>query len=400
MKKRIAFPQAILRKIQLMLLMTFLFVQAQAQGLSLITWEPVVEMDNMLFPSYIYGSSMVKGDLNNAKNHFGDLNGQIGAVIHRHAGSGNFKLVVEETEFFGESEISGFIGEEFETYEAFPDMRYHYDKLAEVTHPEPLIVTYRFYLDDELVGTGTEKVMVRSVNECPLVVENRKGKLKDQHWLYASYVNENHPRITDEILPKLTKTGITDNLIGYQGTDAQVMKEVFALWKELQDRDIHYSDISRGTITSKVLYQSVRSFESALNSSQANCIDGVVLMASVLYRMGIDPLIVLEPGHAYLGFYVNQPDEEGNRSMYFLETTMLGTKGLQQLDEEYGTALSAVRPETNNMEVQSSFDAFVNAIATATRTFKEHQDKFGVEDNFTVIDISKQRDRGVIALNI
>ena len=57
-------------------------------------------------------------------------------------------------------------------------------------------------------------------------------------------------------------------------------------------------------------------------SSPMNCVDGSVLLASVLQRIGLRTFIVLVPGHAFVGFYA---DPDAQRAMY-LETTLLGAK--------------------------------------------------------------------------
>ncbi|MFZ8431498.1 hypothetical protein ACO1MU_14375, partial [Staphylococcus aureus] len=65
--------------------------------------------------------------------------------------------------------------------------------------------------------------------------------------------------------------------------------------------------------------QHVRFIDDSVRVRQANCIDGTVLFASILRKIGIDPLIVLVPGHAFLGFYLDGQ----RRQIAFLETTMM-----------------------------------------------------------------------------
>jgi hypothetical protein len=63
----------------------------------------------------------------------------------------------------------------------------------------------------------------------------------------------------------------------------------------------------------------VRTIEDALQSKQANCVDGTVLMASILYRMGIKPVIMVTPSHCFLGYGI----DAAQTGICFLETTML-----------------------------------------------------------------------------
>jgi hypothetical protein len=60
--------------------------------------------------------------------------------------------------------------------------------------------------------------------------------------------------------------------------------------------------------------------QDALAHKTANCIDGTVLFASLLLRAGLQPVIVLVPGHAFLGWRTWSDAQEYE----FLETTKLG----------------------------------------------------------------------------
>ena len=95
-------------------------------------------------------------------------------------------------------------------------------------------------------------------------------------------------------------------------------------------RDVRYSSITATSVKAQtVASQHVRLIEESLNNSQANCVDGSVLLASALRKIGIEPFLVLVPGHCYVGFYVDEKKE----NMLAIETTMLGDA--YDEDEEY-----------------------------------------------------------------
>jgi hypothetical protein len=52
----------------------------------------------------------------------------------------------------------------------------------------------------------------------------------------------------------------------------------------------------------------------------ANCIDGAVMFASLFENLGMDPVIVLVPGHAYVGVRI----AENSNKFYYIETAMVG----------------------------------------------------------------------------
>ena len=67
--------------------------------------------------------------------------------------------------------------------------------------------------------------------------------------------------------------------------------------------------------------QRVRLPAEALKRKSANCLDGTLLMASLLEAASLNPGLVLVPGHAFLAWEM----QDGTREWDYLETTMVGT---------------------------------------------------------------------------
>jgi hypothetical protein len=82
----------------------------------------------------------------------------------------------------------------------------------------------------------------------------------------------------------------------------EVMMQVFAIWNVLQRKGIKYSDISSTTPSKFVVSQTVRFLDQSIDATQANCVDGSVLMASILQKIGINSHLVMVPGHCFLAF--------------------------------------------------------------------------------------------------
>ena len=113
--------------------------------------------------------------------------------------------------------------------------------------------------------------------------------------------------------------------MGYQGDSATVVRQVYALWNVLQRRGFKYSSISNSSLSSGVVAaQRVRTFDDALASSQINCLDGSVLMASLMRAINIVPILVRLPRHMFVGFYTDREMRHAN----YLETTMVGNVNL------------------------------------------------------------------------
>ena len=113
--------------------------------------------------------------------------------------------------------------------------------------------------------------------------------------------------------------------------------QIAAIYEALQNE--YYITYISSTISysgSETSSQRVKLPSDSINLASANCIDGTVLFASALENIGINPYIVLVPGHAFLAWGDGEGNVEG-----VLETTMVGNSefydayeyGLQQYNE-------------------------------------------------------------------
>jgi hypothetical protein len=142
----------------------------------------------------------------------------------------------------------------------------------------------------------------------------------DLSWIFAAYVDERDPAV-DRVLEAAQQSGIVDAFDGYRGGRDSVYRQVWAVWQALAARGIRYSaadpGIERGP---RVFSQRVQLPVQTWGTRSASCIDGSVLIASVLQRIGLRSFLVLVPGHAFVGFH---PDAGAGEAAY-LETTLLG----------------------------------------------------------------------------
>jgi hypothetical protein len=99
---------------------------------------------------------------------------------------------------------------------------------------------------------------------------------------------------------------------------------VCAIFTQLRNKGVKYSDLAAGSAihTDYLESQHIRFADEVLNSTQANCADGVVFFCSVLQKIGIKTWMIFEPGHVYLGFYLNDKKTQ----LALLETTFVGDK--------------------------------------------------------------------------
>ena len=152
---------------------------------------------------------------------------------------------------------------------------------------------------------------------------------------------------------------------------ANVEKEAKEIFNAVRKLGVSYvnSTLTFGQMSNP---QRVRlPFESLLEKS-ANCIDGTILLASIFENIGLEPLIILVPGHAFLGLRL-APD---SRETLFIETTLLGRSKLESLRDWSTAYTAAVKKGTE--EYNSYYSQSPNSIR--------------------IIDIKKARTNGIYPL--
>lgn len=147
----------------------------------------------------------------------------------------------------------------------------------------------------------------------------REGDTRiDLGWAFAAWVDPQDP-VVDRLLDLAAINAVE---VAALPRDRKARLDlVRRLWIALERHGLRYADEGAGLSQGPVIYsQRVRLLSNTWNERIANCLDGSVLIASALERLGIGSFLVLVPGHAFVGFYV----EEGRRDAEFLETTLLG----------------------------------------------------------------------------
>jgi hypothetical protein len=198
--------------------------------------------------------------------------------------------------------------------------------LRQSTQVYPVNVSWNLSFDGKKLPEQTRTVLVQPVDIMPLMYRSPSGTVIDCTHFLAAYANEDHPMI-DAILREALDTGVVSNFDGMQSQDpVQVLRQVLAIWWALQKRGIVYSDISEPVLPGNGVFasQRIRFFDDVIRSRQANCIDGTLVLASLLRRIGLQPLICLLPEHAFLGFYL----DNARHYVSYLETTALNNRSL------------------------------------------------------------------------
>src|SRR2546423_5643166 len=345
-----------------------------------IEWTPEANMDHQLFPSLLIATATVRPvepeDQEAEKPDpylLGERFGLVGISIKAPAANTKVKVTVKENELMAASSWSGELAEADKDYFIAPKVNYKFERLRQTTQQVPMNVAFDVEVDGESVGAKLETLQVRSINDCPFAVANSEETLNDENfiagnaalgWMFAAYVNENHP-LLDKILQEALETKIVSAFKVTTHEHDETLRQVFALWSALQKRGLQYSNTPAPPGCSETVQsQFVRFIDQSLTNTQANCVDGSVLFASLLRKISIEPFLVTVPGHMYVGFYLGA----GKSQFIGLETTVLGLA--EVADDKKPTepaALAALRDKLDAAtKSRRDWKTFAKAIQVGT----------------------------------
>jgi hypothetical protein len=122
----------------------------------------------------------------------------------------------------------------------------------------------------------------------------------------ASWVTPHDARV-EKILSQAKELMPGRRLPGYEdwknaaGQEHETRLQARAIYTALQRQKLSYvkSSLTFGSNTD--VSERIRTPRESIVASSANCIDAAVLFASAFENLGMEPVIVLVPGHAYVG---------------------------------------------------------------------------------------------------
>ena len=379
-----------------------------------VDWSPEANMDHQLFPSLVISTASVRPieeDDEEAEEPdpslLGERFGLLGISIHSPAAHTKVKVTLKKNDLMDESVWTGELPDADEDYFIAPKVSYRFDHLRKMTQQVPINVDFAVEIDGKSAGDKTETLQVRSLNDCPFGVSNNEETINDENfiqgaasigWMFAAYVNENHP-VLDKILKEALDTKIVNAFLHYQGDDeASVLQQVFAIWTALQKKGIQYSSTTAIPGGSDVVYsQYIRFVDQSIGNAQANCADGSVLFTSILHKLSIKPFLVTIPGHMYIGFYT-KPDKS---EFVGLETTVIGLpKATDEAVEGEPAALTALREKLDDeVKETRAWGTFARAIQIASADLAQNAEKFDAGDpGYQMIDLDEAREEGIMPI--
>lgn len=205
------------------------------------------------------------------------------------------------------------------------------------TVPTTVLLNVKF--NNKNIFEETKKIRVRAADDMIWSLHS----FYDTAPLIAAWVTPND-RMVEAILERAKEKLFNRSLSGYQSSD--IIPQVKAIFNAV--RNFHISYVNSIMSFGKVGFtQRVRLPRESISEKSANCIDGTVLFASLFENIGLDPLIILVPGHAFVGVRLRP----NSRESMFIETTMVGRRVIESiltLTSTFNAAVKEGNTEFNN----------------------------------------------------
>ncbi|MFT7476503.1 MAG: hypothetical protein ACI81L_003458 [Verrucomicrobiales bacterium] len=148
-----------------------------------------------------------------------------------------------------------------------------------------------------------DSVVGSSVSPVEVMAYDQWLSRRDHFDSLAAFVLPNHPAVStilsraSELLEQSTKDG---SLQGYQAGPDRVDEIARAIFDAVKEKQLGYIDPPAGVMG---IGQKIRTPGRVLEDGRGTCIDLAALFASCLAQAGIDPVIVLPPGHAMPAYF-------------------------------------------------------------------------------------------------
>ena len=213
----------------------------------------------------------------------------------------------------------------------------------------------RLYQNRE-IAAATANVDITDIAGNPVysaTVPLRLRAVEDMYWgkdfkyaqFIASWVTPHDPRVS-RILTAAKELMPGRRLPGYEdwkdatAQERQTRIEARAIYTALQREKLSYvkSSLTFGANTD--VSERIRMPRESLGASSANCIDAAVLFASAFENLGMDPIIVLVPGHAYVGV---KASDKSDKNLY-IDVALTGRVSFDQAINSADRGLASFQP--------------------------------------------------------
>jgi hypothetical protein len=220
--------------------------------------------------------------------------------------------------------------------------------LDELTSERPadlhLLVTYIDSSGNQkTILDQTEQTLITSRRDFPWYI---KGMSQQTDFnLIGAMVTPADPAVEELIRAAANYDPNHSMTSGYDSAldaDNTVYQRLTDLW-QAEDKDYSLTYIGTPISFAPGQSQRIRLPAEVLSQASGNCIELVLLYAAAVEALGMQPVVVLIPGHAYLGVRVDDTSDQ----YYFVETTMIGQATFDEAATYAGKEFDDALPHLN-----------------------------------------------------
>jgi hypothetical protein len=250
---------------------------------------------------------------------------------------------------------------EIRRFDVTPPLKLNFDS-KRVTERRPVQLELKL---SEPSASGSVLILERSLkvellphNYLPLSRKVGEDSERRTYENIAAWITPNTPAVEKLIAAAKGRAPGAN----FPGEQAETGPQVKALWDELQSRGVSYV-MDPNILAGEGVYQRIRLPDDVLATGSAQCLEGSILFATLFEAIGLRPLIVMVPGHSFVGWHASARDGVEEGTPIFLETTMVHDK---PVDEAVAVAMKSYKQQVTPANLKSGA-AFVLDLVDARR---------------------------------
>jgi len=134
----------------------------------------------------------------------------------------------------------------------------------------------------------------------------------------------------------------------FSGPQSATMPQVKAIYDELKARGYSYV-MDPPLLAESTFSQRTRLPSEVLKSTNAQCIEGAILFATLIEAIGVKPYVIRIPGHAFVGWELSPKDGAKPGTINFVETTAVH-------DADFDGAVKYAQKEFDEQKKTKAFE--------------------------------------------
>jgi hypothetical protein len=253
---------------------------------------------------------------------------------------------------------------EIKRFDLTPPLKLNFDA-GRVTERRPVQLELKL---SEPSASGSLLILERSLkvellphNYLPLSRKVGEDSERRTYENIAAWITPNTPAVEKLIAAAKARAPGAN----FPGEQAATGPQVKALWDELQSRGVSYV-MDPDILAGEGIYQRIRLPDDVLATGSAQCLEGSILFATLFEAIGLRPLIVMVPGHSFVGWHASASDGVEEGTVVFLETTMVHDK---PVDEAVAAAMKTYKEQVTPSNLKSGAAFVLDLVAMRRQGF-------------------------------